>query len=343
MKIGIKDLLEAGTQFGHQTRKWNPKMKQYIFGSRNGIYIIDLQKTLTLLEEACTFLKGIAAKGGKVILVGTKKQAQEIIKQEAERCGAFYVNQRWLGGTMTNFATMTNSIAKLRDLETLFESEENLKKYSKKEQLVLSRKLKKLQKYIGGIKGLDDLPDAIFIVDNRKDKIALAEALSTHIPVVSMVDTNCNPDNIDYVIPANDDAVRSIQTIVGAIADAIEEGNAEWVEEQKKEAERKAKLEEERKALKAKEQEAKEKAAKEKAKTKAEEKAKEAPAEKEATKKAAVKKSDTTKAKAAPKKAGEKKPAEKKTESRKAPAKKAPAKKSDAKAEKNEKGEKETE
>lgn len=221
--VTMKQLLEAGAHFGHRTRRWNPKMAPYIYGSRKGIYIIDLQKTLKLLEEACEFVRSKASEGGTMIMVGTKKQAQKVIEEEAKRCGAFYVNNRWLGGLLTNFKTIKSRIDKLVELEQMEESGE-LAKLPKKEQSRLRKVLEKLRKNLGGLKGMERLPDIVFVVDPRKEKNAVAEANILGIPVVAIVDTNCDPDPIDYVIPANDDAIRSIKLIVSKIADAYLEG-----------------------------------------------------------------------------------------------------------------------
>ncbi len=221
--VTMKQLLEAGAHFGHRTRRWNPKMAPYIYGSRKGIYIIDLQKTLKLIEEACEFVRSKASEGGTMIMVGTKKQAQKVIEEEAKRCGAFYVNNRWLGGLLTNFKTIKSRIDKLVELEQMEESGE-LAKLPKKEQSRLRKVLEKLRKNLGGLKGMERLPDIVFVVDPRKEKNAVAEANILGIPVVAIVDTNCDPDPIDYVIPANDDAIRSIKLIVSKIADAYLEG-----------------------------------------------------------------------------------------------------------------------
>jgi small subunit ribosomal protein S2 len=221
--ITMKQLLEAGAHFGHRTRRWNPKMSPYIYGSRKGIYIIDLQKTLKLIEEACEFIRAKASEGGTMIMVGTKKQAQRVIEEEAKRCGAFYVNNRWLGGLLTNFKTIKSRIDRLIELEQMEQSGE-LAKLPKKEQSRLRKVLEKLRKNLGGLKGMDKLPEIVFVVDPRKEKNAVAEANILGIPVVGIVDTNCDPDPIDYVIPANDDAIRSIKLIVSKIADAYLEG-----------------------------------------------------------------------------------------------------------------------
>ena len=221
--VTMKELLEAGVHFGHQTKRWNPKMRKYIFGERNGIYIIDLQKTLKQFQEACTFVRELAASGGTLVFVGTKKQAQESVFEEAARCGMFYVNQRWLGGTLTNFATIRKSITRLKRLEEMRETGE-YERLPKKEVLGLERERQKLEKALIGIKELDRLPSAVYIVDPRKEKIATAEAQRLAIPIIAIVDTNCDPTGIDYPIPGNDDAIRAIRLISSRIADAVIEG-----------------------------------------------------------------------------------------------------------------------
>lgn len=221
--VSMKQLLEAGVHFGHQTRRWNPKMKQYIFQERNGIYIIDLQKTVKMMDVAYNFIRELAARGGKVLFVGTKKQAQDAIKEEATRCGMFYVNQRWLGGTLTNFQTIKTRIERLKEIEKM-EEDGTFEVLPKKEVLVLKREKERLEKFLGGIKEMTEYPDAIFIVDPRKERIAVQEARKLNIPIVAMVDTNCDPDEIDYVIPANDDAIRAVRLITSKIADAVIEG-----------------------------------------------------------------------------------------------------------------------
>ncbi|KYO65784.1 30S ribosomal protein S2 [Thermovenabulum gondwanense] len=221
--ISMKQLLEAGVHFGHQTRRWNPKMKEYIFTERNGIYIIDLQKTVKKLEEAYEFVKNLSAEGGKILFVGTKKQAQESVMEEAKRCDMFYVNQRWLGGMLTNFRTIRKRVERLKELEKM-EQEGTFDVLPKKEVLNLKREKERLEKYLGGIKEMNSLPDALFIVDPRKEKIAVAEARKLNIPIVAIVDTNCDPDEIDYVIPGNDDAIRAVKLIAEKIADAVLEG-----------------------------------------------------------------------------------------------------------------------
>ena len=221
--VSMKQLLEAGVHFGHQTRRWNPKMKKYIFQERNGIYIIDLQKTVKMMDVAYNFIRELAARGGKVLFVGTKKQAQDAIKEEATRCGMFYVNQRWLGGTLTNFQTIKTRIDRLKEIEKM-EEDGTFEVLPKKEVLVLKREKERLEKFLGGIKEMTEYPDAIFIVDPRKERIAVQEARKLNIPIVAMVDTNCDPDEIDYVIPANDDAIRAVRLITSKIADAVIEG-----------------------------------------------------------------------------------------------------------------------
>ena len=221
--VSMKQLLEAGVHFGHQTRRWNPKMKPYIYTNRNGIYIIDLQKTLKSLKNAYDFVRNSVMEGKSIIFVGTKKQAQAVIKEEAERCGAFYVNQRWLGGMLTNFSTIRKRVERLKELE---EMEENgtFDVLPKKEVSKLRRELDKLRKYLGGVKDMEDIPDMIYIVDTRKEKIAIAEARKLGIPVIAILDTNCDPDVVDYPIPGNDDAIRAIKLITSAIANAVLEG-----------------------------------------------------------------------------------------------------------------------
>ena len=218
--ISMKQLLEAGVHFGHQTRRWNPKMKRYIFTERNGIYIIDLQKTVKKVEEAYNVMKGIAANGGTVLFVGTKKQAQDAIKEEALRAGMYFVNQRWLGGTLTNFQTIQKRVKRLKDIERMQE-DGTFDVLPKKEVVQLKKELERLEKFLGGINDMKDLPDAIFIVDPRKERIAVAEARKLNIPLIGIVDTNCDPDEIDHVIPANDDAIRAVKLLTSKMADAI--------------------------------------------------------------------------------------------------------------------------
>ncbi|WP_066173090.1 30S ribosomal protein S2 [Bacillus marinisedimentorum] len=221
--ISMKQLLEAGVHFGHQTRRWNPKMKRYIFTERNGIYIIDLQKTVKKVEDAYNFVKDLAADGGKVLFVGTKKQAQDSVKDEAERAGMYFVNQRWLGGTLTNFDTIKKRIKRLKDIEKMKE-DGTFDVLPKKEVVQLLKEEERLVKFLGGIKDMDGLPDALFIIDPRKEKIAVAEARKLNIPIVAIVDTNCDPDEVDYVIPGNDDAIRAVKLLTGKMADAVLEG-----------------------------------------------------------------------------------------------------------------------
>jgi small subunit ribosomal protein S2 len=221
--IEMKDLLEAGVHFGHQTKRWNPKMKPYIFGERNGIYIIDLGRTAKLYREAAEFASQVAAQGGTLLFVGTKRQAQEAVAEEATRCGMFYVNQRWLGGLLTNFMTIQRSLARLRELEAMT-TDGRYDTLSKKEIARLDKERRKLAKNLDGIRGMSRLPDAVFIVDTRHEQIAVDEARKLKIPVIGVVDTNCDPDEVDYVIPGNDDALRSIKLFTGGIADAVLSG-----------------------------------------------------------------------------------------------------------------------
>jgi small subunit ribosomal protein S2 len=221
--LTMKELLEAGVHFGHQTKRWNPKMQKYIFGERNGIYIIDLQKTLKKFREAYAFVRDLAAGGGTVLFVGTKKQAQDTVFEEASRCGMYFVNQRWLGGTLTNFSTIRKSIARLNKLEEMHQTGE-YERLPKKEVLELERERQRLEKALAGIKTMDHLPSALFIVDPRKERIAVAEARRLGIPTVAVVDTNCDPTEIDYPIPGNDDAIRAVRLITARVADAINEG-----------------------------------------------------------------------------------------------------------------------
>jgi len=218
--LSMKQLLEAGVHFGHQTRRWNPKMKKYIFQERNGIYIIDLQKTVKKVEEAYNFMKSIAADGGTVLFVGTKKQAQESVKEEAERVGMYYVNHRWLGGTLTNFETIQKRIGRLKEIEKMAE-DGTFEVLPKKEVAVLKKEQEKLEKFLGGIKDMKQLPDCLFVIDPRKERIAVQEARKLNIPIVGIVDTNCDPDEIDVVIPANDDAIRAVKLLTSKMADAI--------------------------------------------------------------------------------------------------------------------------
>ena len=227
--VSMKQLLEAGVHFGHQTRRWNPKMAPYIFTERNGIYIIDLQKTVKKVEECYSFLRELAAQGGTVLFVGTKKQAQAAIKEEAERCGMFYVNERWLGGMLTNFKTIQTRIKRLHDLEKM---EATFELLPKKEVIVLRHEMAKLEKYLGGIKDMKKLPSALFVTDPRKEHNAILEARKLYIPIVATVDTNCDPDEVDYLMPANDDAIRAVRLLTSKMADAVLEGKASAVDEE---------------------------------------------------------------------------------------------------------------
>ena len=221
--VSMKQLLEAGVHFGHQTRRWNPKMAKYIFTERNGIYIIDLQKTVRKVDEAYNFLRGVAEEGKTVLFVGTKKQAQEAVKEEATKAGMYYVNERWLGGMMTNFQTIQKRVKRLKELEAM-EEDGTFDILTKKEVQKLRHEMEKLDKFLGGIKEMNKLPGALFIVDPRKERIAVAEARKLNIPIVAIVDTNCDPDEIDYVIPGNDDAIRAVKLLTGRMADAVMEG-----------------------------------------------------------------------------------------------------------------------
>ena len=222
--VSMKQLLEAGVHFGHQTRRWNPKMAPYIFTERNGIYIIDLQKTVKKLEEAYMFVRDLSAEGGEVLFVGTKKQAGDSVKEEATRAGAHYVNARWLGGMLTNFKTIQTRIKRLEQLHTM-EEDGTFNLLPKKEVVKLNLEIEKLEKFLGGIKTMKKLPAALFIVDPRKEKIAVAEAKKLNIPIVAIVDTNCDPDEVDYVIPGNDDAIRAVKLITAKMADAVIEAH----------------------------------------------------------------------------------------------------------------------
>ena len=221
--LTMKQLLEAGVHFGHQTKRWDPKMKPYIFGARNGIYIIDLQQTVKMFKAAYDFLKGVTAGGNKVIFIGTKKQAQSAIEEEAKKCGMLYVNQRWLGGMLTNFSTVKKGINRFNELEGM-KAEGKMEAITKKEALMLERERIKLDRYMGGIKDMNKLPGAIFVIDVKKEAIAVKEANKLGIPVVAVVDTNCSPDNVDYIIPGNDDAIRAIQLFVSSAAATCLEG-----------------------------------------------------------------------------------------------------------------------
>jgi small subunit ribosomal protein S2 len=219
----MKELLEAGVHFGHQTRRWNPKMKPYIFGKRNGIYIIDLQKTLKLFEQVVEFVQELASQGKRILFVGTKRQAQEAIAEEAHRCGEFWVTNRWLGGTLTNFVTLRTSIQRLKETESRLNDENSA--LTKKERLRLERERDKMVKNLDGIRDMEELPDALFVVDPKKEYIAISEANKLGIPVIAMVDTNCDPELIDYIIPGNDDAIRAIRLFASRVADAYTEGS----------------------------------------------------------------------------------------------------------------------
>ena len=222
VEVTMKELLEAGVHFGHQTRRWNPKMKPYIFGKRNGIYIIDLQKTLKLFQQVVEFVGDLAAQGKRILFVGTKRQAQEAIAEEARRCGEFYVTNRWLGGTLTNFVTLRASIERLKETEARLGDESG--SLTKKERLRLEREREKMVKNLDGIRDMDELPDALFVVDPKKEYIAVSEANKLGIPVIGIVDTNCDPELIDYIIPGNDDAIRAIRLFASRVADAYTEG-----------------------------------------------------------------------------------------------------------------------
>ena len=222
--ISMKQLLEAGVHFGHQTRRWNPKMAEYIYTERNGIYIIDLQKSVGKVDEAYYAIKDIVADGGKILFVGTKKQAQDSIKSEAERCGMFYVNERWLGGMLTNFKTIQSRVARLKEIEKMAE-DGTFEVLPKKEVIALKKEWEKLEKNLGGIKEMKNIPDAIFVVDPKKERICVQEAHTLGIPLIGIADTNCDPEELDYVIPCNDDAIRAVKLIVAKMADAVMEAN----------------------------------------------------------------------------------------------------------------------
>ncbi len=221
--VSMKQLLEAGVHFGHQTRRWNPKMEKYIFTERNGIYIIDLQKTVKMMEEAYNYVRDLASRGGTLLFVGTKKQAQDAVREEAERCGMFYVNHRWLGGTLTNFQTIRTRIERLHDLKRM-EEDGTFDVLPKKEVVLLRKEHARLEKFLGGIQEMKELPDAVFIIDPRKERIAVAEARRLGIPIIAIVDTNCDPDEVDYIIPGNDDAIRAVRLFTSKMADAVLEG-----------------------------------------------------------------------------------------------------------------------
>ncbi|AUW93688.1 MAG: 30S ribosomal protein S2 [Sulfobacillus thermosulfidooxidans] len=229
--ISMKQLLEAGVHFGHQTRRWNPKMKPYIFTERNGIYIIDLQKTVRKVDDAYNFVRQIGASGGRMLFIGTKKQAQEAVAEEAQRSGDYYVNQRWLGGMLTNFDTIKKRVKRLAELKEQ-EASGQWDRLPKKEVSMLTRQKEKLEKYLGGIEGMTQLPAAVFVVDPRKEHIAVTEARKLGIPIVGIVDTNCDPDEIDYIIPGNDDAIRAVRLLTAKMADALIEGRQGGVAEE---------------------------------------------------------------------------------------------------------------
>ncbi|WP_079529871.1 30S ribosomal protein S2 [Halobacillus hunanensis] len=237
--ISMKQLLEAGVHFGHQTRRWNPKMKKYIFTERNGIYIIDLQKTVKKVDEAFNYVRQVAEDGGNILFVGTKKQAQDTVRDEATRCGMYYINQRWLGGTLTNFQTIRKRINRLIDIERM-EEDGTFDVLPKKEVVDMLKEKDRLVKFLGGIKEMTSIPDAMFVIDPRKERIAIAEAHKLNIPVIGIVDTNCDPDEIDYVIPANDDAIRAVKLLTSKMADAVleaKQGEETEVPEEAEEAE----------------------------------------------------------------------------------------------------------
>jgi small subunit ribosomal protein S2 len=234
--VNMKELLEAGVHFGHQTRRWNPKMKPYIFGARNGIHIIDLQKTVRLFKTAYEFITRTVTEGYSILYVGTKKQAHDSVIEESERCGMFYVVNRWLGGTLTNFQTIRISVSRLKELEAMFR-DGSISRYTKKEALKMEKELAKLEKNLGGIKNMDELPGALFVVDPKREKIAVREARKMGIPVVAIADTNCDPDEIDFIIPGNDDAIRAIRLLCSKVADASIEGHNLAEERLKAEAE----------------------------------------------------------------------------------------------------------
>lgn len=242
MVVTMKELLEAGVHFGHQVKRWNPKMKKYIFGERNGIYIIDLQKTLKGLEHACEFIRKASMSGAPVLFIGTKKQAQDAIREESSKAGSYFVNQRWLGGMLTNFSTIKKSIERLKQIENM-KDDGTYDALSKKEVALLEKERIKLEKNLSGIKTMDKLPCAVFVIDPKKEKIAVAEARRLSIPVVSVVDTNCDPDEVDYIIPGNDDAIRAIKLIASKIAEAVIDGKEAVSKAAAEEAE-KARIEE---------------------------------------------------------------------------------------------------
>ena len=221
--VTMRQMLEAGLHFGHQTRRWNPKMKPFIYGPRNGIYIINLDATMRMFRKACAYLTDVAANGGSILFVGTKRQSQAVIKEEAQRCGMYYVNHRWLGGMLTNFQTIKNSVDRLKKIEAM-QKDGSINRFPKHEVLLMEKERIKLERNVGGIKDMRKLPDVLFIIDPRKEEIAVDEARKLGIPVVALTDTNCNPDGVDYLIPGNDDAIRAVRLIAGQAADAILEG-----------------------------------------------------------------------------------------------------------------------
>ncbi|WP_417909348.1 30S ribosomal protein S2 [Candidatus Electronema sp. PJ] len=223
VQVTMRQMLEAGLHFGHQTRRWNPKMKPFIYGPRNGIYIINLDATMRMFRKACAYMTDVAAKGGMILFVGTKRQSQAIIKEEAARCGMYYVNHRWLGGMMTNFQTIKNSVDRLKKIEAM-QKDGSINRFPKHEILKIEKERVKLERNVGGIKEMRKLPDVLFIIDPRKEEIAVDEARKLGIPVVALTDTNCNPDGIDYLIPGNDDAIRAVRLIAGLMATAVLEG-----------------------------------------------------------------------------------------------------------------------
>src|SRR2546428_2104030 len=227
ISIGVKELLDSGVHFGHQTKRWNPKMKPFIFDARNGIHIIDLSETLNQLDSACNFLAGTVSKGGKALFVGTKKQAQQAVKDTAKECGQFYVTERWLGGTLTNFATIKRSIARLKHIEKM-ETDGSINQYVKQEQSVLRREAARLVKFFDGIRSMDKLPSAMFVVDIKREHNAVAEVRRLKIPVVAIVDTNCDPDLVDFPVAGNDDAIRSVRVILATVGQTITQANAEY-------------------------------------------------------------------------------------------------------------------
>jgi small subunit ribosomal protein S2 len=227
LNIGIKELLEAGVHFGHQTKRWNPKMKPFIFDARNGIHIIDLSKTLNQLESACAFLADTVRKGGQVLFVGTKKQAQEAVREAAKACGQHYVTERWLGGTLTNYSTIRKSIARMKQIEKM-EADGSINQYVKQEQSVLRRELNRLNKYFEGIRSMDKHPAAMFVVDIKREHNAVAEARRLKIPLVAVVDTNCDPELVTHPVPGNDDAIRSVRLVLSTVVQAISQGRAEY-------------------------------------------------------------------------------------------------------------------